>query len=298
MKRILVTGHKGFIGSVLLSALRQCAEFEIIGISRSDGKNLLNFESIADLPGVDKIVHLAGSVGVMRGWSNPCETYRNNIIPTLNILEYARIRKTPVIYMSSYVYGTPVYLPIDEVHPINCRNPYASSKRQAEMLCESYSRDFRIPVTILRPFNIYGPGQTRKSLIPHIIRQAKEKHSIEVKDLRPKRDYLYIDDLTDALLKVICSESEQMGVETYNLGFGKSYSVQDIIDITLKVMNIEISVLSTKEHRPNEIMNCYSDSQKFSEHFDWKPQTNLVEGITKLLEFEGIGGRGENDERG
>lgn len=298
MKRILVTGHKGFIGSALVSALRQYAEFEIIGVSRSDGKNLLNFESIADLPGVDKIVHLAGSVGVMRSWSKPCETYLNNIIPTLNILEYARIHKASVIYMSSYVYGIPVYLPMDELHPINCRNPYASSKRQAEMLCEAYSRDFRIPVTILRPFNIYGQGQTRNSLIPHIIRQAKEKHSIKVKDLGPKRDYLYIDDLTDALLKVICSESEQMGVETYNLGFGKSYSVQDIIDITLNLINKKISVHSSKEYRPNEIMDCYSDSQKFSEHFGWKPQTNLVEGITKLLECEGIGGREENNERG
>ena len=297
MKRILVTGHKGFIGSALMSVLRQCELFEIIGLSRSDGKNLLDFKSIADLQGVDKIVHLAGSVGVMRSWSNPCETYQNNIIPTLNILEYARIRKTPVIYMSSYVYGTPVYLPIDELHPINCRNPYSCSKRQAEMLCEAYSRDFRIPVTILRPFNIYGPGQTQESLISHVIRQAKEKHSIEVKDLRPKRDYLYIDDLTDAFLKVICSESEHMGVETYNLGFGKSYSVQDIIDMTLQMISKKISVRSSKEYRPNEIMDCYSNSQKFSEHFGWKPQTNLVEGITKLLEFEGIGERGKDDER-
>ncbi|MCK4828171.1 SDR family oxidoreductase [bacterium] len=297
MKKILVTGHKGFIGSALMSVLRQCELFETIGVSRSDGMSLLNFESLEDLPDVDTIVHLAGSVGVMRSWSNPFDTYRNNIIPTLNILEYARIHKVSVIYMSSYVYGIPVCLPIDELHPINCRNPYACSKRQAEILCEAYSRDFRIPVTILRPFNIYGPGQTQESLIPRIIRQAKDKHSIEVKDLRPKRDYLYIDDLTDALLKVICSESEHMGVETYNLGFGKSYSVQDIIDMTLQMINEKILVHSSKEYRPNEIMDCYSDSQKFSEHFDWKPQTNLVEGITNLLKFERVGGRGENVEK-
>ncbi len=288
MKKIFITGHRGFIGSALMCALRQYDEFEVAGLSRSEGKNLLNFESIADLPRADKIVHLAGAVGVMQSWSQPYETYQNNIIPTLNILEYARIQKVPVIYMSSYVYGIPTYLPIDEAHPINCTNPYASSKRQSEMLCEAYSRDFGIPVTILRPFNIYGPGQPQSSLIPHIINQAKEKHSIKVRDLSPRRDYLYVDDLTDALLKVIFSEWEQADSETYNLGFGQSYSVQDVINIIMKLINRKISVLSAEECRPNEIMDCYSDSQKFSKQFGWKPQTNLMKGITKLLKVEGV----------
>ena len=279
--RVLITGHKGFIGSALSSALQQDARIEIIGISRSEGKNLLNLEVLTDLPKIDKTIHLAASVGVPQSWDKPFETYQNNIVPTLNILEFARVHEIPVIYMSSYIYGTPKYLPIDEAHPIDCGNPYADSKRQAEMLCEAYARYFGLPVTILRPFNIYGPGQTQDSLIPYIIKQAKEKGSIQVKDLRPKRDYLYIDDLVDALLKVI--HSEQNGLETYNLGFGKSYSVREVIDIVLKLIDKQLSIHSTEEHRPNEIMDCFSNSKKFSERFTWKPQVTLVEGIKRSL---------------
>ena len=241
-----------------------------------------------------QIIHLAASVGVPQSWDTPFETYQNNIIPTLNILEFARVHRTPVIYMSSYLYGTPKYLPIDEAHPIDCRNPYADSKRQAEMLCEAYAGYFGLPVTILRPFNIYGPGQTQDSLIPYIIKQAKEKGSIRVKDLRPKRDYLHIDDQVGALLKVI--HSEQNGLETYNLGFGKSYSVREVIDIVLKVIDKQLSIHSTEEHRPNEIMDCFSNSRKFSERFAWTPQVTLVEGIKRSLKsLESTGG--SHDER-
>ncbi|MDA3788855.1 MAG: SDR family oxidoreductase [Desulfobacula sp.] len=288
MKRVLTTGHKGFIGSRLVAALQQCEGVEIIWMDRMKGGDLLDFDSMASLSDVDIIVHLAGSVGVMKSWNNPHKTYANNIVPTLNILEFARVRKASVIFMSSYVYGKPSYLPIDEAHPTDCSNPYAKSKRQAEMLCEAYSQDFGVPVVILRPFNIYGPGQKRESLIPHILQQAMNTNRIEVMDLRPKRDYLYIDDLTNALLKVICSERKLLDSEIYNLGFGQSYSVQNVIDITVKLMDKKISVHSVEELRPNEILDCYSNSKKFSEQFNWKPQTNLMKGIAKLLETEGV----------
>jgi|CXWL01.1.fsa_nt_gi UDP-glucose 4-epimerase len=282
---VLITGHTGFIGRALVAALQGDEKFEVIGFSRSDG-NLLDFDSLAGLPAIYKIVHLAGSVGVPQSWQRPLETYQNNILPTLNVLEFARRYRTPVIYMSSYIYGTPQYLPVDEAHPVNCNNPYARSKWQAEILCEAYAADFEVPVIILRPFNVYGPGQTRDSLIPHIVYQAKYEHKIQVKDLGPKRDYLYIDDLLSALLSVI--DAEQNGSQIYNLGFGKSYSVQEIVEAALKLMKKQIPVISTEEHRPNEIMDCYSDSRKFAGRFSWRPQVNLDEGIAALLELTAI----------
>lgn len=280
-KRLLVTGHNGFIGSALVPALRREGEFELVGISRSQGRDLSKPDALTEIGRVAKIIHLAGSVGVLQGWTNPYDTYRNNILSTLTLLEFSRLYKTPVIYMSSYIYGSPQYLPIDEKHPIQCDNPYANSKRQAELLCESYARDFGIPITILRPFNIYGPGQTRGDLISSVVRQIGEKDSIEVKDLRPKRDYLHIDDLVGALLKAV--HSEQEGLEIYNLGSGKSYSVQEIIDAILKLTHRPLSVRSSEERRPNEIMDCYSDSRKFSNKFTWKPRVSLEEGLKKLL---------------
>ena len=281
-KCLLVTGHSGFIGSALVSALGREGEFEVIGISRFEGKDLSNPDALNEVEQAVKIVHLAGSVGVLQGWANPYETYRNNLLCALSVLEFARLHKTPVIYMSSYTYGIPQYLPIDENHPIRCGNPYATSKRQAELLCEAYARDFGIPVTILRPFNIYGLGQIRGDLISSIIRQAREENSIGVKDLRPKRDYLYIDDLIEAILKVI--HSEQEGLEIYNLGSGKSYSAQEVIDIVLKLTRKPLEVHSSEKSRPNEIMDCYSDSRKFSNQFAWKPKVSLEEGIKKLIQ--------------
>jgi len=293
MKRILITGHNGFIGSALTAVLRERNELEIVGISRSSNINLVNYKSIADLPKMDKIVHLAGFVGVMSSWDNAFEAYQNNVIPTLNILKYASIHKTPLVHMSSYVYGTPKYLPIDEKHPVACNNPYAKSKRLAEMLCEAYAVDFGLPVTILRPFNIYGPGQSENSLIPDIIKQVVDKHVIQIKDLRPKRDYLYVDDLVLALVKVI--HSHQEGLQIYNLGFGKSHSVLEVIDTVVKLLDGKYRINCADEYRPNEIMDCFSNSRKFFEHFDWKPQTNLEEGIIKLLEFEKMRKKGNHN---
>ena len=278
---LLITGHTGFVGSALISALQGNVDYEISGASRANGKDLLASHVLEQLPKADKIIHLAALVGVLQGWERPREVYQTNIISTLNVLEFARLQRIPVIYLSSYIYGSPQYLPIDESHPINCGNPYAVSKLQAEMLCENYAKHFGVPVTILRPFNLYGPGQTRESLIPSIIWQAKEKNSIQVKDLRPKRDYLYIADMVDALVKVI--RSEQRGLEIYNVGFGKSYSVKEVIDTVSKLMGKHLPVHSTEEYRRNEIMDCYSDSKKFSERLGWRQKVDLEEGIKRLL---------------
>jgi UDP-glucose 4-epimerase len=280
-KKIVVTGYKGFVGSALVSALNQSGNFDICGVARSDGQDLGDRQVVNALPKCDKIVHLCGSVGVIKSWDNPHETYQNNLLPTLNILEFARTHQIPFIYVSSYMYGTPEYLPIDEAHPLDCKNPYAHSKRLAEMLCEAYAKDFNLPVTILRPFNIYGIGQTQDSLISYVVNQAKTQDFIQVNDLNPKRDYLHIDDLVRAILKVI--NADQNTLEIYNLGFGKSYSVQEIIDIILQVIPKQLFVKSLDKIRINEIMDCYSNSQKFSQKFNWSPNVSLKEGIINLL---------------
>ena len=285
-RHLLITGHTGFIGGALTSAFRRNSDFQILGASRSNGRNLLDFKSLQGLPKLEKIVHLAGLVGVLQSWRSPLEVYQTNIVSVLNILELARIHQTPVVYVSSYVYGSPEYLPIDEAHPVNCENPYALSKREGELLCEAYFKDFGVPVAILRPFNLYGPGQTREYLIPSMICQAKENDFIQVKDLRPKRDYLYISDMIEALQQVIYSE--QRGLEIYNIGSGKSYSVREVIDTVLNLTGRDIPVYCSEERRRNEIMDCYSNSKKFSEKFFWKPQVSLEKGVEQLLDGKSV----------
>jgi nucleoside-diphosphate-sugar epimerase len=151
------------------------------------------------------------------------------------------------------------------------------------MLCEAYASDFKVPVTILRPFNIYGPGQSRKNLIPQMIRQVTEHGHLSVQDLSPKRDFLYLDDLITALMKVILVDGERDGLDVFNLGYGVSHSVADVIHILRDIVGREVPVHVIGKKRPNEVMDCYCDHRKFSRRYGWKPGISLETGITKLL---------------
>lgn len=278
---VLVTGHTGFVGSALTAALARDGRYEVIGASRSQGCDLRDEHALSGMPEFQLVVHLAGAVGVLQSWAHPLETFRDNLLPTLNVLECARLRGTPVIYMSSYVYGTPQYLPIDEHHPVQCRNPYARSKRQAELLCEAYAADYQVPVAILRPFNIYGPNQTPDSLIPSVIRQARETGRVRVHDLEPKRDYVHVDDVVEAIVRIL--RAGLSGLEYYNLGCGTSYSVREVIDLVLGLLGGPCPVSSTGQTRPNEIGDCVSNSQKIAGRYGWRPRVTLAEGIAGLL---------------
>lgn len=279
--RVLVTGHTGFIGSALAATLASDGRYELVGVSRSRGGDLLDEAVLRGVPELGAVVHLAGAVGVMHGWEHPFETFRDNLVPTLNVLECARRRRVPVIFMSSYVYGIPRYLPIDEGHPVQCGNPYARSKRQAELLCEAYAADFEVPVAILRPFNIYGPNQTTDSLIPSLVRQAREERCIRVRDLQPRRDYVHVDDVVDAIVRMI--GAVHRGLEYYNLGTGKSHSVREVVDLVLGQLGQAYPVHSSEEPRPNEIGDCTGNSRKIAEKFGWRPRVTLPQGIAALL---------------
>lgn len=282
-KHVLITGHTGFVGTHLTEALRQRDDLAVTGVSASLHVDLAHCDPIADLPPSDVVVHLAGTVGVPEGWKAPFSTYRNNVDTTLTVLEYARVRRIPVIYLSSYVYGIPEYLPIDEHHPVRCGNPYALSKRIGEMLCEGYSADFRLPVTILRPFNLYGRGQSKNSLIPWILSQAIEGEVVELQSLRPKRDFLHIQDLVRAIVKVL-NKQDESGLQIFNLGSGVSHSVEEVLRMILEALGKSVEVRVAEATRPNEVMDCYSDSRKFSQRFGWTPQIKLEEGIPQLVE--------------
>jgi UDP-glucose 4-epimerase len=278
MTRILVTGHSGFIGRNLTPAM-DGAGFAWTGIDRKAGFDLLNPGSLDGLRDHSCVVHLAAKSGVMESWQNPEAFHRENFQMTLSALEFARQRKARFVYVSSYMYGVPEYLPIDERHPVACNNPYAWSKRACEILCESYAADFKLDLTILRPFNLFGPFQSRSQVIADILFQAMTSDGITVSDLEPRRDYLWVGDFIDVLLTLI--KSDLSGFHVFNVGYGESHSVQDIIDCVQRTLGPR-HVTSRQQRRPNEIMDCSCNHALLTQTFGWQPKITLAEGIERL----------------
>ncbi len=278
--KIAVTGSSGFIGKNLVKRLK-IENYEIIEIDFDKGFNLLDINSLNKIPKYDLVIHLAAKTFVPSSFTNPGEFYNNNILATLNILELTRKFGARFVYLSSYVYGEPKYLPIDENHPFKAHNPYSQSKLICEKLCEGYNRDFQVPITIFRPFNVYGFEQNTSFLIPSILEQYKTG-VIELKDPRPKRDFVYISDVVDA---IIAGLKINNSFSIYNIGYGNSYSIQEIIDIILKYTKNNIIVKFTNEFRNEEVLNTVADISKIKKDLNWSPKISLEDGINKILKM-------------
>jgi len=278
--KILITGFSGFIGKYLLERL-SLTNHELVLMDLSNGFDICNWEQIKHIEGIDAIVHLANLSFVPASYEQPKKFYESNYISTLNMLELCRINKAKMLFFSSYVYGHPQYQPIDEKHPIQAFNPYAQTKVICESLCEGYNRDFQVPVTIFRPFNIYGKGQNPDFLIPTIIQQAKEGNII-IKDDRPKRDYIHVKDIVEAVYAAIESKNTN-SLQTYNLGTGVSYSVKEIIDIVTGLFKSKIEYQCKNETRPNEVMDTIADISKIKTDLNWTPQIDIIEGLKLMI---------------
>lgn len=276
--KIAVTGSGGFIGSYLLPALKKEGH-EIIELTLEKDFDVMDFNSMQKIPEFEKMIHLAAMSYVPDSFINPYDFYKVNILSTLNVLEVCRQRNAGMIFMSSYVYGAPDYLPIDEKHPIKAFNPYSQSKLSAEQICTGYSRDFNMDVVVLRPFNLYGFGQKENFLIPTIIKQA-HSGKIILKDPEPKRDMLYIEDFIDAVIKS-CSVK---GNALYNVGYGKSFTINEMANAVCDAFHKEIKLEFTGEKRTGEVMNTIADITAITEATGWKPKTSLTEGIKLTVE--------------
>ena len=280
MITIAVTGSSGFIGRHLLGALRE-QQYNIIEIDIEKDLDISDWSKARNIPHFDIIIHLAAKTFVPDSFKRPHDFYFVNQSSTLNVLELARINSASVIYFSSYLYGTPEYLPIDEKHPLKPHNPYAQSKIICEKICEGYYRDFGVPVIIFRPFNIYGPGQNSSFLIPGIIEQQKSG-KILLKDPRPKRDFIHVSDIIYAVMLAI--KLENPGLQTFNLGTGKSYSVEEIVNLIIKYYGKRTVVKYTNEYRPGEVLDTIADIRKISTVLKWSPSINIEKGLDALLE--------------
>ena len=279
--KILITGYSGFIGSYLQKRLEK-TNHELQLIDVVDGIDICDWHQVKEFKGIDIVVHLANLSFVPASYEQPKMFYETNYLSTLNMLEVCRLNKAKMIFFSSYVYGHPQYQPIDENHPIQAFNPYAQTKVISESLCEGYNRDFNVPVTIFRPFNIYGKGQNPDFLIPTIINQAKIG-KIVIKDDRPKRDYIHVEDIVEAILAAIESENPDKMMKKYNLGSGISYSVKEIVEIVQSLFDLKIEYLCTNEIRPNEVLDTIADISKIKNELNWNPKISIWDGLKSML---------------
>jgi len=278
--KILITGSSGFIGKNLKEELLK-KDFLIEAFNSAQGdiaSTKLNFQNISH------VFHLAGKSFVPDSWKNPEEFDRVNIEGTKNVLEFCKENGASLTFVSSYVYGIPEKLPISEMHRLHPSNPYAQSKKRAEDFCIYYRSTYKLPVTIIRPFNIYGKHQPEYFLIPEIIKQLNDSSlpEITLQDLKPKRDYLYMDDFISAIIKLF--EKKLQG--TFNAGSGYSMSVQEIVDIIFKVSDKSKPIKSTEAVRKNEIPDVVADISKLKKETDWEPKISFEEGIKRILEAE------------
>jgi nucleoside-diphosphate-sugar epimerase len=276
----LVTGASGFVGRALVRRL-DATGVSVIGLSRSGGD--ISKQATMDpyrRSEIHHVFHLAARSFVPQSWNEPIEFHRVNTTGTLNILEFCRERHIPLTFVSAYLYGQPVEQPIREDHPLVPNNPYALSKMLAEMACEFYGRTHGLRVTVVRPFNVYGFGQSEDFLIPTILRQVLSANEIEVRDLAPKRDYLYIDDLVELILATLKAPA---GYNVYNGGTGSSLSVAEVITAAQAAAGTSKPMTCGQSVRKHEIPDTRADVEKARRELGWSPKVEFRDGVRTMI---------------
>lgn len=280
-KRVLITGATGFIGTHLCAYLQQNGISVVAASHRQLDVCVKNAWENYRGQGIGHVVHLAGKTFVPASWEQPDMFFDTNLRGTLNALEFCRAEGAGMTYLSAYVYGVPEKNPISEDSIVHPNNPYACAKYAGEELCRHYCDLFSMHVTVLRPFNVYGPGQAAHFLIPLIFQQAKgNEKEIVLQDLKPKRDYVYIGDVCRA---IECSVKNTTGFHVFNVGYGKSYSVEEVVSIIQKLLNTNKRVLSKHTIRKNEMNDVVADISKIREEWGWNPKFDLISGLRQYV---------------
>ena len=232
---------------------------------------------------VDVVINLAALIGIPYSYRAPKSYFDTNAMGLLNILNSAlnsNIKK--IIHTStSEVYGSPKYIPIDEKHLVSAQSPYAASKVAADQIALSYNKSFNSPVTILRPFNTFGPRQSLRAIIPTIITQILNKKVLKLGSLYPTRDLTYIDDTTDAFLSAL-NKKKDIG-EIINIGSGFEISIKELVRKISKITGYRIDIeKDLKRVRPkkSEVDRLFANNKKAKKILNWSPK------LSKKSDFE------------
>ena len=312
-EKILITGGTGFIGSHLAEYFAK-KNFEVTVFDRYNSNyslgNLKNskykdkikfiFGDIRDYDSTNKaiiendiIIHLAALIGIPYSYFSPLAYIKTNMEGTYNILESTKNNKKKklIITSTSEVYGSADYIPIDEKHPLKPQSPYSASKIAADNLALSYYNAFNLPVTILRPFNTFGPRQSERAIIPTIINQIlkTKDNTITLGNLYPVREFNYVEDICEAYFKTV--KTKKFG-EVFNVGNSYEISINDLVLLISKLMGKKIKVKKSKIRfriKKSEVDLLKSDNKKIKKMIKWKPKhqgrKGLIEGLKKTIEW-------------
>jgi NAD dependent epimerase/dehydratase len=309
--KTLVTGADGFIGSHLVEQLlkekHKVKAFVLYNSFNSWGwldtlpkKIMKEVEvftgDIRDPNGVreaikdvDEVFHLAALIAIPFSYHSPDTYVDTNIKGTLNVLQAARDLGTSrvLITSTSEVYGTAQYVPIDEKHPYQGQSPYSATKIGADRLAESFYRSFNMPITIVRPFNTYGPRQSARAVIPTIITQLLAgKEEIELGSLTPTRDFNYVKDTANGFIEI--AKSDKTIGEEINIATQKEISIGHLATELIRQINPEARIVCDEQRlRPemSEVNRLLGSNEKIKRLTNWKPQYTFEQGLAETIEF-------------
>lgn len=309
MKKILITGAGGFIGSHLTERCRNLG-YEVRAFVRYNSRNdwgwlenseykneievitgdIRDYDSVYNtMQGCAAVFHLAALVGIPYSYITPLDYIRTNIEGTYNVLQSAKELRTEqvLITSTSETYGTAQYVPIDEKHPMVGQSPYSATKIAADHLALSFYRSFNLPVKVIRPFNVYGPRQSARAIIPTIIIQILSgKKSIKLGNLHPTRDLTFVKDTVNAFIEIF--NSEKLFGEITNIGMNEEISIGNLVKLIAKLMNKKVEIIEdNKRTRPkkSEVERLYCDNSKLLANTNWKPKYNSKQGLIETIKW-------------
>ncbi|WP_313151772.1 NAD-dependent 4,6-dehydratase LegB [Lacrimispora sp.] len=311
MSKVLVTGSDGFIGSHLTEGLvkkgYQVKAFAYYNAFNTWGwldtlpKEIMDHVEVfcgdirdpngvrEAMKGCDAVLHLAALIAIPFSYHSPDSYVDTNIKGTLNVLQAARDLGTSrvLVTSTSEVYGTAHYVPIDENHPYQGQSPYSATKIGADRLAESFYRSFNLPVTIVRPFNTYGPRQSARAVIPTIITQLLSgKTAIKLGSLTPTRDFNYVKDTANGFIEIFKSD-KTIGQEI-NIATQQEISIGQLAEELIRQINPSAKIICDEQRlRPeksevNRLLGC---NEKVKSLTDWTPQYTFEQGLAETIEF-------------
>lgn len=309
-KQVLVTGAGGFIASHLVeqlvangAAVRAFVRYN----SRGDAGmlrllpidvfsevevvagDLRDSEALRSaMKGVDTVFHLGALIAIPYSYVHPREVVDTNVMGTLNVLMAARdlgIRR--VVHTStSEVYGTALYVPIDEKHSLQGQSPYSASKIGADKIAESFYRSFNLPVVTVRPFNTYGPRQSARAVIPTIITQTLTRDEIHLGSLDPSRDFTFVLDTVNGFMRA--AQTEGVLGEEMNLGNNATITIGDLCEKIFKILGKSPKIVTESQRiRPekSEVLRLQASYEKARNLIGWEPQVSLEDGLRRTAEW-------------